>query len=43
MFSPGESDIEDDNLYNILFNFIAKAADLSLYYSPLLSFKGVLA
>jgi hypothetical protein len=43
MLSPGESDIEDDDLYNILLNFIAKAVNLLHYYSPLLSFKDILA
>ena len=43
MSSPGESDIKDDDLYNISLNFIIKAADLLHYYSPLLSFKDILA
>jgi hypothetical protein len=43
MLNLGESDIEDDNLYDISLNFIAKAANLSHYYSLLLSFKDILA
>lgn len=43
MSSPGESDIEDDDLCDISLNFIAKAANLSYYYSPLLSFEDILA
>jgi hypothetical protein len=39
MSSPGESDIEDDDLCDISPNFIAKAADLSHHHSPLLSFE----
>jgi hypothetical protein len=43
MSSPGESDIEDDDLYDISPNFITKAADLSYHHSPLLSFEDILA
>jgi hypothetical protein len=43
MSSPGESDIEDDDLCDISPNFIAKAADLSHHHSPLLSFEDILA
>ena len=43
MSSSGESDIEDDDLCDISLNFIAKSADLSHYYSPLLSFEDILA
>jgi len=42
MSSPGESDIEDDDLCDISPNFIAKAADLSHHHSPLLSFEDIL-
>jgi hypothetical protein len=41
--NPGESDINDDDLCDISPNFIAKAADLSHYCSPLLSFEDVFA
>jgi hypothetical protein len=41
--SPGKSDTNDDNLYNISSNFITKAVDL-LYYCKLLpDFKDILA
>jgi hypothetical protein len=43
MSSPGESDIEDDDLCDISPNFIAKAVDLSHHHSPLLSFEDILA
>ena len=43
MSSPGESDIEDDDLCDISPNFIAEAADLSYHHSPLLSFEDILA
>jgi hypothetical protein len=43
MSSLSENDIEDNDLYNILLNFIAKAVNLSLHYSPLLSFEDILA
>jgi hypothetical protein len=36
MSSPGESDIEDDDLCDISPNFIAEAADLSQHHNPLL-------
>jgi hypothetical protein len=43
MSSPGESDIDDDDFYDISANFIAEAADLSHYHSLLPSFEDVLA
>jgi hypothetical protein len=43
MSSPGESNIEDDDLCDISPNFIAEAADLSHHHSPLLSFEDILA
>jgi hypothetical protein len=43
MLSPGESNIKDDDLCNILLNFIAKAANLLYYHNLLLSFKNILA
>lgn len=43
MSSPGESDIDDDDLCDISRNFIADAADLSHHRSPLPSFEDVLA
>jgi hypothetical protein len=43
MSSPGESDIDDDDLCDISPNFIAEAADLSYHRSPLLSFEDILA
>ena len=42
MLSPGESDIEDDDLCDMSLNFIAKAVDLSHHHSPLLSFEDIL-
>ncbi|PVH68981.1 hypothetical protein DL98DRAFT_599056 [Cadophora sp. DSE1049] len=41
--SPGESDIDDDDLCDVSPNFIAEAADLSHHHSPLLSFEDILA
>ena len=43
MSSPGESDIDDDDLCDMSLNFIAKAVDLSHHHSPLLSFEDILA
>jgi hypothetical protein len=43
MSSPGESNIEDDDLCDILPNFITEAVDLLYYRSPLLSFEDILA
>jgi len=43
MLSPGESDIDDDDLCDISSNFIAEAADLSHHRSPLPSLEDVLA
>jgi hypothetical protein len=42
ILSLGESNIEDDDLCDILPNFIAKAADLLHYHSPLLNFEDIL-
>jgi hypothetical protein len=39
--NPSESDIDDDDLYDISPNFIAEAADLSHHRSSLLSFEDV--
>ncbi len=43
MLSLSKSDVEDDDLCDILSNFIAEAADLSHHHSPLLSFEDILA
>lgn len=43
MSSPGESDIEDDDLCDISLNFITEVADLSHHHSPPLSFEDMLA
>jgi hypothetical protein len=43
MLSLGKSDIKDNNLCNILLNFVAKAIDLLHYHSPLLSFEDIRA
>jgi hypothetical protein len=42
MSSPGENDIEDNDLCDISPDFITEAADLSHYHSPLLSFEDIL-
>jgi hypothetical protein len=42
MSSLGESDIKDEDLYDISPNFIAKAIDLLYYHSLLLSFEDIL-
>jgi hypothetical protein len=43
MLSPGESDIKNDDLCDILPNFIIEAADLLHHYSPLLIFEDIFA
>jgi hypothetical protein len=42
ILSLSKNNIKNNNLYNILFNFIIKIIDLLYYYNLLLNFKNIL-
>jgi hypothetical protein len=42
ILSPGENNINKNNFYNILFNFIIEIIDLLYYYILLPNFKDIL-